>query len=69
MSTVVAALLNSLDVDMLLFIIAGGLSIIFGVLGILNFAHGAIYILGAYLAYTSTYWFGNPYFNVNAISV
>ena len=54
MSTFVAALLNSLDVGMLLFIIAGGLSIIFGVLGILNFAHGAIYMLGAYLAFTAT---------------
>ena len=54
MSTFVAALLNSLDVGMLLFIIAGGLSIIFGVLGIFNFAHGAIYMLGAYLTYTAT---------------
>lgn len=47
------ALLNSLDLGMLLFIIAGGLSIIFGVLGILNFAHGAFYMLGAYVAYTT----------------
>jgi len=35
-----------------LFLIASGLSIIFGVLGIVNFAHGSLYMLGAYLAYS-----------------
>ncbi len=54
------AFLNSLDLGMLLFIIAGGLSIIFGVLGILNFAHGAIYMLGAYGAYTVVSVLGMP---------
>jgi len=49
MSTFVAALLNSLDIGMLLFVIASGLTIVFGVLGILNFAHGALYMTGAYL--------------------
>jgi branched-chain amino acid transport system permease protein len=37
---------------MLLFLVAAGLSLIFGVLGIVNFAHGAFYMLGAYMAYT-----------------
>lgn len=36
---------------MILFLIAVGLSLILGVLGVLNFAHGALYMLGAYLAY------------------
>ncbi len=36
---------------MLLFLIAVGLSLIFGVLGVLNFAHGAFYMLGAYLTF------------------
>ena len=36
---------------MLLFLIAVGLSLIFGVLGVLNFAHGAFYMLGAYVAF------------------
>lgn len=52
MTSVVAALLNSLDIGLLLFIIASGLTIIFGVLGVLNFAHGALYMVGAYLAFT-----------------
>ncbi len=37
---------------MLLFLIAAGLTIIFGVMGILNFAHGSLYMLGAYLSYS-----------------
>lgn len=64
MSTFVATLLNSLDIGVLLFIIASGLTIVFGVLGILNFAHGALYMLGAYFLNTlmaktgMPFWFG-----------
>lgn len=36
---------------MLLFLLAAGLTLIFGMLGVINFAHGAIYMLGAYLSY------------------
>jgi Branched-chain amino acid ABC-type transport system, permease components len=46
------ALLNSLDIGLLLFVIAVGLNIIFGVLNVINFAHGALYMVGAYLAFT-----------------
>ena len=52
MSGIGAALLNSLDIGLLLFVIAVGLNIVFGVLNVINFAHGALYMLGAYLAYT-----------------
>ncbi|HEX7044017.1 MAG TPA: branched-chain amino acid ABC transporter permease [Burkholderiales bacterium] len=52
MQSFIAALLNSLDIAMLLFIIAVGLNIIFGVLNIINFAHGGLYMLGAYFTYT-----------------
>ena len=40
-----------------LFLIAAGLSIIFGVTRVVNFAHGAFFMLGAYVAYTITAWF------------
>src|SRR5947209_13285694 len=43
---------------MFLFLIASGLSLIFGVLRVLNFAHGAFYMLGAYLAYQAMLWLG-----------
>jgi branched-subunit amino acid ABC-type transport system permease component len=51
-SFVVVQCLNGLTQAMFLFLIASGLSLIFGVLGVLNFAHGSLYMLGAYLSYT-----------------
>lgn len=44
--------LNGLAQAMILFLIASGLSLIFGVLRILNFAHGSLYMLGGYFTYT-----------------
>ena len=44
-------LLNGVEYGLLLFLVASGLTIIFGVLGVLNFAHGSFYMLGAYLAF------------------
>lgn len=61
MSGFMAALLNSLDIGLLLFIIAVGLNIVFGVLNIINFAHGALYMLGAYLAFTLINLVGMPF--------
>ncbi len=43
-------LLNGLSFGMLLFLLAAGLSLIFGLMRILNLAHGAYYLLGAYVA-------------------
>ncbi|MGC8657586.1 MAG: branched-chain amino acid ABC transporter permease [Desulfomonilaceae bacterium] len=45
-------LINGLCQGMLLFIIASGLSLVFGVLRVINFAHGSIYMIGAFLAYS-----------------
>jgi branched-subunit amino acid ABC-type transport system permease component len=45
-------LMNSISLGMNLFIIAIGLSLIFGVLRVINFAHGAFYMFGAYIVYT-----------------
>ena len=44
-------LLNGVEYGLLLFLVASGLTIIFGVLGVLNFAHGSFYMLGAYLCW------------------
>ncbi|MEM3596763.1 MAG: branched-chain amino acid ABC transporter permease [Candidatus Bathyarchaeia archaeon] len=49
---VAAAILDGLAYSMLLFLIASGFSIIFGLMGILNFAHGAFFMIGAYIAVT-----------------
>lgn len=45
----VAVVLNGLAISMLLFLMAAGLSLIFGFLNVLNFAHGGFYLLGAYV--------------------
>jgi len=44
---------------MLLFLVASGLTLVFGMMGILNIAHAAFYMLGAYLAYTTVHVTGS----------
>jgi len=44
-------LVNGVEYGLLLFLVASGLTLVFGVLGVLNFAHGSFYMLGAYLAW------------------
>ena len=51
---VLMQLFNGLILGSLYVLLALGLSIIFGMLGIINFAHGAFFMLGAYAAYTIT---------------
>jgi branched-chain amino acid transport system permease protein len=48
--------LSGLTAAMFLFLIASGLSLIFGVLRVLNFAHGSFYMIGAYLAFQLVQW-------------
>ncbi len=50
--TLVFSLLNGLLYGMLLFMLSSGLTLIFGMMGVLNFAHASFYMLGAYFAYT-----------------
>ena len=54
-------LLNAIQYGMVLFLVASGLTLVFGILGVINLAHGAFYMLGAYLAYwiaayTGSFW-------------
>ncbi|MDF3832426.1 branched-chain amino acid ABC transporter permease [Cupriavidus basilensis] len=44
--------LNSIQYGLLLFLVASGLTLIFGIMGVINLAHGSFYMLGAYLAFT-----------------
>ena len=52
MEIVLVSLLNGLVYGMLLFMLASGLTLIFSMMGVLNFAHASIYMIGAYLAFT-----------------
>ena len=53
MSILVELLLNTLALAGLLFLVSAGLSLVFGILRVVNFAHGAFYMLGAYLGFTT----------------
>ena len=44
--------LNSLQYGLLLFLVASGLTLIFGIMGVINLAHGSFYMVGAYLAFS-----------------
>src|SRR5690242_19242499 len=48
-----AQLFNGLTLGALLVLVAMGLTIIFGALGVINFAHGAFYMIGAYAGYVA----------------
>lgn len=49
-------IINGVGIGMLYFLLAVGLSIVFGLLRFVNFAHGAFYLLGAYFCYQMTRW-------------
>jgi branched-chain amino acid transport system permease protein len=51
--------LNGVQYGLLLFLIASGLTIIFGIMGVINLAHGSFYMIGAYMALTFTQWTGS----------
>ncbi len=50
---------HGLVYGMLLFLVASGLTLVFGMMGVLNFAHAGFYMLGAYVGYSLVVWSGN----------
>lgn len=56
MNVYVLQVVNGIGIGMLYFLLAVGLSIIFGLLRFVNFAHGAFYLLGAYFCYQAIAW-------------
>lgn len=55
LSGIIIQVLNGITFAMFLYLIAAGLSVVFGVIDIVNFAHGSFYMLGAYFAYSMTH--------------
>lgn len=60
-----AQILNGVQYALLLFLISSGLTLIFGVMRVINLAHGSLFMIGAYLAYvlagaTGSLWFALP---------
>ena len=56
MSIYLLQTINGIGIGMLYFLLAVGLSIVFGLLRFVNFAHGAFYLIGAYFCYQMTRW-------------
>ncbi|AYQ90262.1 MULTISPECIES: branched-chain amino acid ABC transporter permease [Burkholderia] len=59
MNVYLLQIVNGIGVGMLYFLLAVGLSIVFGLLRFVNFAHGAFYLLGAYFCYQALQWEAN----------
>ena len=66
---IASTLLNGLAFSMLLFLMAAGLSLIFGFMNILNFAHGSFFMLGAYIGLSVVQQTGNFWLAVVAAAV
>jgi branched-chain amino acid transport system permease protein len=60
------ATLNGVTVAALYFIVAIGFTLIFGLMRVINLAHGSLYILGAYIGYDVAAWTGNWYLGLAA---
>jgi branched-chain amino acid transport system permease protein len=61
MQIIVEQVLNALQMGVLLFLIASGLSLVFGLMHVVNLAHGAMYMVGAYFGITIARGLGNFY--------
>jgi len=61
LATFLVQCLNALQYGLLLFLVASGLTLIFGIMGVINLAHGSFYMIGAYLAYTLAPVFGGNF--------
>ncbi|MES2719039.1 MAG: branched-chain amino acid ABC transporter permease [Pseudomonadota bacterium] len=73
LATFLIQCLNALQYGLLLFLVAAGLTLIFGIMGVINLAHGSFYMIGAYMAYAlapvvaST--FGGGFFSTLAVGL
>jgi len=68
-STFLVQCLNAVQYGLLLFLVASGLTLIFGIMGVINLAHGSFYMLGAYLAYVLAPHFGGYFLGMLLVGV
>ncbi len=61
LATFLVQCLNAVQYGLVLFLVASGLTLIFGIMGVINLAHGSFYMIGAYLAFVLAPWFGDWY--------
>ncbi len=65
MTLIFEQLLNGLLYGVMLFLLAAGLTLIFGIMGVINLAHGSLYMIGAFIGtwvavQTGNFWLGLP---------
>ena len=61
LTTFLVQCLNAVQYGLLLFLVASGLTLIFGIMGVINLAHGSFYMMGAYLAFGIAPLFGDQF--------
>jgi len=61
LATFLVQCLNAVQYGLLLFLVASGLTLIFGIMGVINLAHGSFYMMGAYLAFGLAPLFGQNF--------
>ncbi len=73
LATFLVQCLNAVQYGLLLFLVASGLTLIFGIMGVINLAHGSFYMIGAYMAYGLSPWvathLGGGFFTALAIGL
>ena len=69
LATFLVQCLISLQYGLLLFLVASGLTLIFGIMGVINLAHGSFYMIGAYLAFALAPAFGGNFVSMLAAGV
>lgn len=69
LSTFLVQCLNAVQYGLLLFLLASGLTLIFGIMGVINLAHGSFYMAGAYLAFVLAPYFANSFLLMLAVGV
>jgi branched-chain amino acid transport system permease protein len=73
LATFLIQCLNAVQYGLLLFLVASGLTLIFGIMGVINLAHGSFYMIGAYMAYALApwveSWLGGGFFATLAVGI
>ena len=59
LTLVLEQLLNGVQFGVMLFLMAAGLTLVFGIMNLVNLAHGSLYMMGAYFAVAAVQWTGS----------
>ena len=69
LATFLVQCLNAVQYGLLLFLLASGLTLIFGIMGVINLAHGSFYMIGAYIAFGLAPYLGTNFIAMLALGV